>query len=569
MNRKPQRALAWRWAALVLLIAAAGVRVALLGVDARLHPDEALFATQARAIARGLDPLLRGADVDKPPLTLYTLALSFRALGVHEWSARLPNVFFSTLSVAALYALARALYRDRAAAWSAAALWAFSPYALGFAATAFTDVQATFWVLLGLGLAARGRWGRAGVALALGVACKTSAWQAVPLALVLGALAGVGAEDAGALPPRPQQGTSSPAPPADRAARARRRSQRARPAGGRRLGIRSVEAILASRRGTRREAGSRGVLPLAGVWGQSPHVLALTRLAVPLALGVGALALWDAARAPRSFWALARAHNMPDRLVRSDEVGARLSAWLGWARWAVGAEWLAVVLALGVGALLARDLRRRDRAAALDWALAGYGLTWLGAYWLVAFNTYDRYLYPLVPLLLILAARALVSAWRTFGARRSVALLLIVAVGAGSLPATRAALRGELPLGGDRGQHDGIDALAAYLNAELAGAVVYDHWLGWELGYYLGASPRVQLRYMPQPEALADDLRAVEQPRYLVAPQREAAFWLGVLRGAGFCAAPTYAVGRFAVYLLQPCYLTPRSLYLKYCHSVG
>ena len=114
MNRKSKRASAPLWSALVLLIAAAGVRIALLGVDMRLHPDEALFATQARAIALGDDPLLREADVDKPPLTLYTLALSFRALGVREWSARLPNVFFSLLSVAVLYALARDLYRDRA-----------------------------------------------------------------------------------------------------------------------------------------------------------------------------------------------------------------------------------------------------------------------------------------------------------------------------------------------------------------------------------------------------------------------------------------------------------------------
>ena len=513
MNSQTKRASAWLGAALVLLSAAAGVRVALLGVDVRLHPDEALFATQARTIALGGDLFLRGADVDKPPLTLYTMALSFRALGAHEWSARLPNVFFSLLSVATLYALARDLYRDRAVGWGAAALWAFSPYALGFAATAFTDVQAVFWGLLGMWSAVRGRWGWAGVALGLGTACKTSTWQTVPLALVLGGLM------------QAKSAPTEPLPPAstDRAAHARQRGQRP--------------------------------LRKAGVWklGLRDHVRSLAHMVAPLALSVGALMLWDATRAPRSFWALARAHNLPDRWARSDEVGARLSAWLGWARWAVGAEWLGVALALGVGMLLVSGWRRRGCAAALDWTLAGYGLAWLGAYWLIAFNTYDRYLYPLVPFLLILGARAWVSVWRALGARQSVALVLIAALSAGSVLSARAALRGELPLGGDRGRHNGIDGLAATLNAKLAGVVVYDHWLGWELGYYLGTSPRVQLRYMPQPEALADDLRAAGEVRYLVAPEQEVTFWLYVLREAGCPAQRIEAVGRFAVYRLGLC----------------
>ncbi len=465
---------------MVLLATAALVRIALLGVDVRLHPDEALFATQARAVALHGDLLLRHADLDKPPLTLYALGLSFRALGASEWAARLPNIVFSALSVSVLYALARDLYRDRAVGWATAALWAFSPYALGFAATAFTDVQAAFWTLWGVWLAVRERWAWAGAALALGVACKTSVWQAVPLVLALGTLANV------------------------------RRDWRAR-----------------------------------------DLVHRIARLAGTLSVGIGALLLWDAARAPRSFWALARAHNMPRRLARSDEIVARLSAWLGWLRWTVGAEWLGAALALGALAWLVRDLRHRDRAAALDWTLAGYALAFLGVYGLVAFNTYDRYLYPLVPLLLILAARAWVSAWRALGARRGVALLMIVVLGVASVPSTRAALYGNLPLGGDHRQHNGIGTLAAYLNTEFADAVVYDHWLGWELGYYLGSSPGVTLRYMSQPEALTDDLCAAGEVRYLVAPKREAAFWLYVLRGADVHVQRVYTVQSFAVYRLQ------------------
>jgi 4-amino-4-deoxy-L-arabinose transferase-like glycosyltransferase len=124
--------------ALVILVGLL-VRVGMLGVDARFHPDEALFAAQARLITGQGDLLLRETDLDKPPLTLYVTALSFRLLGPGELTARLPNVFASALSLAVLYALGRHLYRDRVAPALAVLLWALSPYDLAFAATAFTD----------------------------------------------------------------------------------------------------------------------------------------------------------------------------------------------------------------------------------------------------------------------------------------------------------------------------------------------------------------------------------------------------------------------------------------------
>ncbi|MEL7673111.1 MAG: glycosyltransferase family 39 protein, partial [Chloroflexota bacterium] len=124
------------------------LRIALLGVGVRLHPDEALFAAQARTITAQDDLLLRGADLDKPPLTIYSLALAFALLGPSELAARLPNVFASVLALATLYRLVCALSGDRATGLLAALLLALSPYDLAFAATAFTDVQATLWALV-------------------------------------------------------------------------------------------------------------------------------------------------------------------------------------------------------------------------------------------------------------------------------------------------------------------------------------------------------------------------------------------------------------------------------------
>jgi len=132
--------------------------------------------------------------------------------------------------------------------------------------------------------------------------------------------------------------------------------------------------------------------------------------------------------------------------------------------------------------------------------------------------------------------------------------LLPLAICALLLPGAARALYGSLPLGGDQGQHTGIDAAASFLNDDLPDATVYDHWLGWELAYYLGPQPRVTIRYSPQPEALADDFAAQNDVRYLIAPSAwEAAPWLDALRRAGADVATVYQDQHgFAVFRLAP-----------------
>lgn len=115
-------------------------------------------------------------------------------------------------------------------------------------------------------------------------------------------------------------------------------------------------------------------------------------------------------------------------------------------------------------------------------------------------------------------------------------------------------LRGDAPVGGDRTAYEGIDTLAAYLNDKLSGALVYDHWLGWQLAYYLGEHPAVTLRYMPQPEALADDMATCGCRRYLAAPLTpQLAPWRDALARAGVSVQPIYITPgeRFAVYQLD------------------
>jgi len=160
------------------------LRLAPWGHDS-LHPDEALYAYWARLIASGRDVALLSVPVDKPPLFLYTVALAFRLLGPTTPAARLPGILASTLSLAVLFALARALYGRRVAAL-AAALYAASPFAVSFAPTVFTDPFLVFWGLVASLLAVRARWGGAGLALGLAVATKQQGLLFVPLAVALG-----------------------------------------------------------------------------------------------------------------------------------------------------------------------------------------------------------------------------------------------------------------------------------------------------------------------------------------------------------------------------------------------
>ena len=454
----------------LVILAGLLLRVGMLRLDVRFHPDEALFAAQSRLVTTG-DLLLRTTDLDKPPVPIYATALSFIVLGDSETAARLPNVVFSVVTLIALAALAHALYHDHLTTGAAVLLLAVSPYDLGFAATVFTDIQATFWIVAAAALATRGRWCWAGIAAALALACKPTAALGLPLIVALGLVATI------------EQGWRA-----------------------------------------------RALLRRAG------------RFALALATGVALLALLDLARAPRSFYTLAVAHNDPGRVIRADEAWPRLEAWGHWLTTMIGAHSLALVLGMVALIWLFIGLRRaRSRTAALDWCIAGFALAFLGWYWLVAFNTYDRYLHPLVPFLLLLAARAAIGLWRQLGARRVVLAVAGVALATGILPSTAQTLRGDTLLADSRSAYAGIDDLAAYLDAELCGEVVYDHWLGWELAYYLGDSPGAILLYMPLPGDLADDMRSRTNPRYFAAPSvADAGPWLAALTRAGIAATPVY-----------------------------
>ena len=483
-----------------LLVAGAGLRAGLLTTN-RFHPDEALYARYGRLIASGQDPWLASVVVDKPPLAYYSVGGSMALFGPTEFAARLPALFASVVSLALLYELGRRLY-GQAAGICALVVFALSPFAISFAATVFFDPLQVMFLLWAALAGARGRWGYAGVAAALALAVKQTTLAFLPLLgwLLMG---------------------------------------RTRPA---LLSARRVAAFL---------------LPVVFV------ALAATA--------------WDASRhAEISFWAQGFTDNAPARMVGVGELRGRLAEIVWLLSYFTAAPLVIIVGAIGLGLLWwegfeeSRNpvfLRRfagpagyrvSEKAVRVDLALFTILAAYLGAYWLLAFNLWDRYFLVLVPIFALLAARGalrlarLVRPWAVRWAAPALALAM--------LPAAITASRSGFPVGGDHGAYDGIDLVARYLAAKPKGSVLYDHWLSWELRYYLDDAP-IYLVWMPDGDTLASDLRAFgrSSDRYFVSPSWEDdSAMRRAAQEAGFTFQPVYDTTRrdgsvsFTVYQLTP-----------------
>ena len=461
-----------------LLLAAAAVLVAAQLSAARLlenrfHQDEALYATFARFIAsgpgRGL--LLSHMLVDKPPLAFYLDGLSVAILGPSEFALRLPTFLASLVSVALVYGLGRRLFgapAGLAGAW----VMALSPFATQFSITVFVDPLLTTWILLGMWWLVHGRLGWGAAALALAWATKQTALLFVPLALLLG-LAGL---------PRP----------------VRRRSA----------------AIFLGR----------------------AALLALIGVAVVTVLVIA----WDIRReAPLSLYQQGYGDNASSRLASAAELGPRASVILGFLHYFTGNDLVSILFLAGLAATLAFDFTRHVRAGWAEALLVLYVAGYLAGYWLVSLNLFDRYFLPLVPLwallagrVLDLASRAAVAGLTWLGqrmlleparARRAAAILGQVALPLvlllALIPRAAAANYDFSPIGGDHGAYDGVDDAARFMRTLPRDSVLYDHWLSWELDYYLFDKPVRTFYYSDGPELARDlVLHGRESPRYIILP---------------------------------------------------
>jgi hypothetical protein len=263
-----------------------------------------------------------------------------------------------------------------------------------------------------------------------------------------------------------------------------------------------------------------------------------TSFMLPVIICGGLLLAWSNSRAaPIDFWMLNSINNDPGRFIRANEIVPRLVRWLYLFGNVTGFAPLLVLAVVPVIPLFSR-VGRRDVLA--DGILTITILAALLGYWLIAFNTYDRYVHPLGPLILLLVARGAAR----FGAALPWLFVLCV------LPFTLTALRGQLDIGGDQGHDTGIDKLAVTLNASPPDSVVYEYGLDWELGFYLGDESHIRLIFEPSPEGLARMVCASDKPVYFAAAATGITPWLLPLRKRGGSTAELLS-GPMRLYTLR------------------
>ena len=518
-------------AAAVVLIAII-LRIIPWLINDPLHRDEALYGYWAQLIASGRDPLLLSPWVDKPPLVLYLLAADIRAFGATELALRLPGLIASLLLVLVTFGFARRAYGVRVAL-IAAGLLTFSPFAILFAPTAFTDPWLALWLVAAAWAALARRPFLAGLLLGLAIASKQQGVLGVPLVLALLIAQGGGGEEEERRGEEPPLLRSS-APLLLRSI----------------LGFALIFAPVTywdSLRWVNRPSfwdrsvatyAPLAVVPLA----EWPHRAAdwATQMGYLFGLPVlsGLMLLIAAAVGVRAILIL-----YAPRRVQPTECPAVSSPQGGNAKRVILSGSTPHIPLQRTSSEESHD-RERDPITALrvtgpigaaplavrvDVILALYTAGYLVLHFAATFQPWDRYLLPILPWVGVLAARGFVLAWERLGGQsgfqrplRTVAALLLAPA---LLYASWLGAAGRLPVGSDHGAYAGLNQAVALLRKQPADAVIYDRWLGWHYDFYLFDAPQ-ERRWWGSGWKLADDAADIartepERGQWVVLPDWE------------------------------------------------
>ena len=270
----------------------------------------------------------------------------------------------------------------------------------------------------------------------------------------------------------------------------------------------------------------QGILFLPLTWAYLKH--GKSRFITMLIIGAGMLWLWDTIRPETSFWTLGAAHINPGRLFSSpDEWLPRLSEWLRHSQKLLGWQvinWSSITLGI-----ITAIKKRRDYLLLL--MASGY----FAFHWFNAYPTFDRYMLPLVPLLAILAARAIPPryVWIT-------GLILLISIFTTYDPR--------------ESNSNGYITVSAWLNDKPLGTIIYNPLLGWEMGYYKGAWSDKRWVHYPEPEIQAQDalLNPDPAPRYFLIPAENPQPWITALQEVEFSVTLVYEQDNLLVYELIP-----------------
>ncbi len=198
----------------------------------------------------------------------------------------------------------------------------------------------------------------------------------------------------------------------------------------------------------------------------------------------------------------------------------RLVEWLGWARYLTGGWVLGLIWVVGVAGLLIKGRRQAGFFAAL-WA--AFVLVYLTFHTVLNFSVWDRYLLPLSAPAALLGAQVMSWLGKNRAGRATCAMIRRVVYGAVVLVALAVGLRAAVngyAVGGEHWAYQGIDRVAAYLQANAApDAVLYHHWLRWHYTYYL-RDAHFELRWWQDGEHLRREAVRTDPQReqYIVLP---------------------------------------------------
>jgi len=498
------------WLAFALILAILlGFLLRILLLDAySLREDEALYGFWARSFWS--DPRYLSIFPDKPPIFLWLQAVALALFGSTSAAARLVSIFASTATIALVAVGARGIWRG---AWthsvwaSVAAAWllALSPFAIAFGSTGYTDSLLVFWGTAAIVLALRGRLLWAGALV--GAAIMTKQQGVFYLPLVLGLAVVVAAQS--------------------------------------------------------RTAGK--------VW-----LRAIGRVLGGCALVLLPILAWDASRwavAP-SPWDLGAQNYTAIGLVWIDALAGRLRAWSA-LLWYGAASWWALGLYLVLAVLTVVAYReaysRRYFAVAERWVplllllwVAGF----LAAHLFSTVPPWDRYLLPIFPALAMLLAGGAgwLAAWLLHPPAEANPFVRALLAGGIAvvlfclLPPAIHAARGNLAIGADHGDYNGLDEAARWVEEERAASnpiSVYHRALGWNLNYALFDAIQngsVEMRWFPNGVYLADNVVKNSARRTLVIEPDWAATGDLQMRATmrGLTAVQVARFGRMSVWEIAP-----------------
>jgi hypothetical protein len=475
-----------------IVLAGFALRLAMLGRFS-FHPDEAIYSFWA-LYGQHVDPLFLQTWPDKPPIHLWLLGWIFDLFGTTPVIARLPNIFFSTLSIAVVAALARHWWGVRAGL-IAALLLALNPFSISFAPTAFTDPLMVLAGLLAVYAALCRRYLWAGVWLGVTIMTKQQGLLFAPLVLAFAFQTRFDVRRLVRNAMRLLAGLLLIVAPIlywD--------------------SLRWAVAPSPWELGARNAAGF--ALSAPDVW--LPRLLAWADLSRYL---LGNVWLWVLALGALLVMEIMTPHDR--RGLRRRPV-------------AILAMWAAAFLALHVLSTVQiwdRYLLPLAPVVALlgafgaEYALAGRkSAVWKPQIWT------RRHPSPL-------RATFILSLW----------LLLLTE------PAVQAA-QGQLPIGGDRGAYTGIEQVAAWLETHAdALPVVYHRTVGWHFRFHLFVpiqDGHIDLRWVPSTVHLADNAaKTPHRPRYVVeadwSPERNLTVQLAM---RGLSVHELLRAGRFTLY---------------------